>query len=410
MTPAQNSAPNDPQNDLAATLQRQADRFAARGGAGLDFEQVVSRAGEIRRGRRMRATMAMAAVVVAVAVPVGITVVGNDPVVKDKTQVAAKPDPSAIGLGDHERGAAPRAGYAYGDKLYGAGDPIPFGSGRETSSVARIDGGFLVAQYDPSGNGDQEASFVGDDGRTKGEVWSLASSFATSPDRKVGAFVDTDGRVLTVQDGGDNAYAVGQLPAGVGYQVEAVVGEDCSAGADASDCTVYAQVNQEKDPSQQVYAISPGKDAVPVFDGLLNVAGISTDGLVAGQVSYSGQGSCWAVRDQDGTQLWKTCENSLFSFSPDGKYLLAGPAYMDGPGGGGLTILDARTGDNVADLETVPGAFVADPRWEDDTHVMVPVYDAATWAVLRVRIDGNREYATEKAPDDDTYVSPFKLG
>ena len=75
-----NGPGNNPVNDrdLTTTLNRRADDFARLGGNDLDLSQVVSRAGEIRRGRRMRASMMMAAVVVAVAVPVGITVIGSD--------------------------------------------------------------------------------------------------------------------------------------------------------------------------------------------------------------------------------------------------------------------------------------------------------------------------------------------
>src|SRR5690606_21313117 len=93
-----NGPTHTPENELTATLRRQADRYAAAGGTDLGLDQVLSRAGEIRRGRRMRATMVMAAVVVALAVPVGITTLGNDPTKPKTPTPAAAPDGSSISL------------------------------------------------------------------------------------------------------------------------------------------------------------------------------------------------------------------------------------------------------------------------------------------------------------------------
>ena len=86
-------------NELTSTLAREAERFTTRHGGDVSIEQVMARAGEIRRGRRMRATMVMAAVVLAAAVPVGITVLnpGSD---SNKPTPAAAPNTDALGLED----------------------------------------------------------------------------------------------------------------------------------------------------------------------------------------------------------------------------------------------------------------------------------------------------------------------
>lgn len=407
MTPAPQS-PHDPQHDLSQTLARQADRFVDRGGSTLELDQVLSRAGEIRRGRRMRATMVMAAVVLAIAAPVGINAIGDNPTNDDKPLIAAEPDPSPIRLGNYPTGDAPRNGYSVSGTLYGAKEPIPLGKGGELTYVSKINGGFLVGRYENQNGGLLEV-FVSDDGQA-GESRRLESGFAVSPERNVGSFVDNTGTVLAVQDGGENTYEVGTLPPALGYEVEAMIGEDCSGTAQAADCTVYVQVMKDGDPNQQTWALSPGKEAEPVFDDILTLAGVSVDGLVAGQVSYSDEGSCWEVRNQDGSTLWETCENSLKGFSPDGKYILADLAYGDGPGGSGLTILDARTGAVVLDLPNTRDTFISGATWDDNTHVVAPVFDTGTWAVQRFSLNGSREYATQKAPDNDNYDSPFRLG
>lgn len=402
-----NGPTNSPEHDLSRTLAQRADDFARRGGHGLDLDQVVSRAGEIRRGRRMRASIVMAAVVLAVGVPVGVGVLSNDPTRPAPVTPAADPDRSSIWLDPTIKvGAEPQAGYSFDGTLHREDATRSFGSGAEVSSVARITGGFLVAEY-ASDNGDLVGSFVSDDPDGPEATWPMEGGFAVSPERNVGAYVRRDGTVFAVQDSGSRTIEIGSLPAAPGYQVEAVVGESCSDDPGEESCTIYVGLS---DQTESVWALGPDQEPRRVFEGLRNLAGISPDGLVAGQVSFNDAGSCSEVRNPENATLWKTCANSLEAFSPDGSYVLAGPAYQDGPGGGQLTILDARTGDVVLDLTTAQGAWVADGRWEDDGHVVAPVYDNGTWAVLRFALNGSREYATPTAPDNDTYVSPFKLG
>src|SRR5690242_4049212 len=85
-------------NELTSTLTREAERFSATHPAGLSMETVMERAGEIRRGRRMRATMVMAAVVLAIAVPVGATVLNNGSNRETPPGPAQEPDHGVIRL------------------------------------------------------------------------------------------------------------------------------------------------------------------------------------------------------------------------------------------------------------------------------------------------------------------------
>ena len=74
-----------PHRDLGTRLDLRADDFDRLGGTELDLQQVLARAGEIKRGRRLRATMVMAACVLAIAVPTLIASVGRG---GDKVQPA----------------------------------------------------------------------------------------------------------------------------------------------------------------------------------------------------------------------------------------------------------------------------------------------------------------------------------
>lgn len=405
-------------HDLTHTLHRRADEFARRGGHDLDLAQVMSRAGEIRRGRRMRASMVMAAVVLAVAVPVGITVLDSDPTRPNRPDPAAKPDTSAISLAQLAVGAEPKNGYVLGRELHdGTGTTIGLKAPVDPTEasaveVARIKGGFLVKRTDEDYN--LEVSFVSGTRATPSRTWRSTFGFAVSPEGNVGAFVQPDGTVIAVQDQGDTAVelgkAPGQLPRGQGsqsvnsFEIGGMTGEDCRAGG---DCTVYVLSTSAP---QKVWAVTPDS-VTQVHPGMLRLAGVAPDGTVAGQTSSSDDGSCSEVRSVEDAVLWKTCDYRFTStFSPNGKYLLGAGAYGDGAGDGQLSVLDPKTHDAVLDLKTEDGAIVYKSFWEDDDHVLAIVQDQGRWGVIRFDLNGAREYALAPMPAGaDDLRAPFVL-
>lgn len=127
-----------------------------------------------------------------------------------------------------------------------------------------------------------------------------------------------------------------------------------------------------------------------------NVTGLAPDGALAGIVSVSDTGSCSQVIDDDWSMRWETCKFSLDRFSPNGRYVLARSAYLDGLGDSQVTILDAQTGDVVVSYQTARDSesFVADVAWEDDSHVLATGQEDGVWRILRLDLDGNIEAAT----------------
>src|SRR5690349_14034527 len=98
------------ERDLSTRLAHEADQFFTKGGAPLEIGQVLDRAGEIRRGRRMRATMLMAACLLAVAVPTALLATrGHETPVQPAHQ--AKVDSSPLSLHGLDQGAGPFPGY-----------------------------------------------------------------------------------------------------------------------------------------------------------------------------------------------------------------------------------------------------------------------------------------------------------
>lgn len=398
-------------DQITRTLAEKAERFNREHHSDLSVEGVLARAGEIRRGRRMRATMAMAAVVLAIAVPVGVTVLGDDTPGPGHerppaTQTPANDDPLTLhGL---KQGEAPRTAFELDDSLYGgSAAPVPLGNGGSATGLARISGGFLVARTD----GDSmRVSFLGDDGSGPGTTWPVAdASIAVSPEGNVGAFVEPDGTVIAVQDGGSRWFEVGKVPdaaADAGpYRAAAVTGENCAGRSEEVGCTVYVESMGAK---PVIGAVSPHRAGTLVHPALRRLDGIAPDGDVAGMTSATDTGSCSAVLDKSDTQRWSTCQHQFLGYSPDGKHLLATIPYYDGAGTSSLAVLDADSGRVVLDLRTADQAVVAQWGWEDDTHVLAVLLEGGGAGLVRIGLDGSRELAAPVQSATD-FVSPYLL-
>ncbi|MCX6398012.1 MAG: hypothetical protein NTV23_16105 [Propionibacteriales bacterium] len=409
MTPA----PHNPEKDLEQTLARHAERLAHQGSP-LELDQVLGRAGEIRRGRRMRATMAMAAVVLAVAVPVGITTL-NAPT-DDRPDFANTPsaiptpdDTRPVGLGEYRSGGAPSTGYVQDGTLYYNGTERSVGS--NVNYLERLNGGFLIGQYD--GGGNVTVRFLADAGDSPDTTWTLAGGIAVSPSGSNGAFVETNGTVILVQDGGATVLEIGTLPTGSDYSYEAVAVSDgnCAPSSDTS-CSVWAVTTGPKQTAWEIPTDGSPKK-VPSLDGLVAVDQFNN--VVRRIAVDDSTGGTYALYDLDGRRIWTTSEFTPRAFSPDGKYLIADPAYVDG-NTQQITILDSATGRPVTNLKTatssLPGGVVSvfETVWEDDTHVLSTVTEGDQYAVVRVDLNGNREYAVPTRGGADPYSLSIRLG
>ena len=73
-----------------------------------------------------------------------------------------------------------------------------------------------------------------------------------------------------------------------------------------------------------------------------------------------------------------------------------------------MAILDAATGDVVIDLPTMQDAFITHVAWEDDEHLLAVVGEGTQAAILRIGLDGSREYAVPPTATEP-YETPFVL-
>jgi hypothetical protein len=398
---------NTPHDDLTRSLEREADQFARRGGTTLEIGQVLDRAGEIRRGRRMRATMVMAACVLAIAVPTVLVAVNRDTTHEPTPAPPTKVDTSPLTLGDLRQGPAPRGGYATADAWHpSSGRAEPFASQGQATDVARVGDGYVVALTDDRGNRAAEvvAPRTGSVPGTVRTIFDLSGGFAVSDGGHVAAFVKPDGTPVVVQDSGRTTYEMPKIPRGSGFDAVAVTGEDCKETASNAGCTVWVTTAGQK-PQNWVSTSHGFADNASV--NLRNVVDVR-DGRVAGMSSVTDDGSCSAVQDSNGISLWTTCTHQFESFSPDGRLLSAYPAYFDGAGSSEVAVLDAADGHVLVDLRTVRDAVVYQVTWEDDSHLLAAVGEGTRAAVLRIGLDGSREYAV--APETaEPYLSPFHL-
>lgn len=131
--------------------------------------------------------------------------------------------------------------------------------------------------------------------------------------------------------------------------------------------------------------------------------------LVAGRTSATDSGSCWAVLPTDGgAAVSETCDYSLDHFSPDGRHLLAGPAYRSGAGDSSIAVLDAGTAEPVHTFDVEGDGFIVGTAFEDDTHLLAVVWAENRSAIVRCDLDGGCERATDLA-DSPNMVPAFTL-
>jgi outer membrane protein assembly factor BamB len=116
---------------------------------------------------------------------------------------------------------------------------------------------------------------------------------------------------------------------------------------------------------------------------------------------------CFAVTDvATGQPAWeRTCQYGLRDFSPDGRFLSAGPAYRSGAGDTGFAVLDATTGEPVVEFTPAQGLqfAVIQSAWEDADSLLVSVQQSdgegpLEYAVLRLNLDGTVELVSEVLP------------
>lgn len=216
-----------------------------------------------------------------------------------------------------------------------------------------------------------------------------ADSLAVSPDGTVVAYATPAG-VITLLTSGEPPLAITDGSDSVrGATPQGIRGSAPCAEAGSGDCWVFWDTH---DAAPQGYYSSSRHFSANAF-GLRSIGGVASDGRVAGVASSTDSGSCSELLSPTGSVVWRTCDFTLGAFSPDGKYVLGGPAYLDGAGDASLAILDSATGDVLASYENdaTTQAYIGSAVWDggdaEDT-VLATVYEKGSWSLMRMTPDG----------------------
>ena len=386
---------------LTEALHRRADRLDAELGTAhpISLDDVRQRAGGIRR-RRAAVSGLAAAAVLAVAVPVGLSMtdrtggdVDRGPAATTTADPTGTPSTDATGspLPDATRkvlltnrvdatSGAPGIPYLRDDTLVTPdGGEVPLAAGY--GSFAALDDGWVALDM-----GTGQVDVLDADGEVTSSqpgTWPLA----VSADGSVVAWPTDDGRLI-VSTERNPAKEVGRWPGRRAEPVAVVGAGVCVEESRSGGCPVFLTVTDEQGAMEALTMTWNGvEEGLPA---LQSVESVSPDGLVAGFTSTSDDGSCSAVIDDRGAEVWDTCDHSLGRFSPDGSLVIGHPADRDGIGDSSVAVLDAATGEALVeyqnDLETQ--AFINDVAWDTDGTLLATVYERGSWSVMRMTPDG----------------------
>jgi hypothetical protein len=404
----------DEKDMLARELRERAGDVA---GSHIGFEAVRHSAGRIRR-RRNIVTGAVAAVLASVALPTGVAVTSalsgdggpvDDSLVATSPSATPAPTPRADGtfpltLEGLRRGEAPRVPY-----VDGSGPAVVTPSGSLPTEIAyqqvtRYADGWLALGY----AGDGAQMFMLDEDMEVERAFPSGDAFAVSSDGSQVAYVE-------IQDDGTQ-YLVNAPTDGADVQAWSFPARPVLEPVGLVDRGTVLYQTQDAQGATAVGLVS-AEGRTPL-QGFVNVLDANTaTGLVVGQTrSDLVNGSCYGVMDPAAgtTQMvWETCDHSLRSLSPDGRYVAGSIPDYDGMGAPSLVILDAETGEVVVEFS----AGRNDPTvlfqgvWEDDDTVLGIVNEGATFSFVRFELDGRVEEAGDPIEVDEAFGDiPVWLG
>lgn len=376
---------------LARELRARAGQV---GGHPLTLDDIKGSATSIRRRQRL-VTGGVAAAVLAVAVPFGFAVTDRGTSDGTPPPIAGTPTGpvfTTVTFDELVEGAVSDVPYLVDGQVHTAGVVTEVG---DASDVTRYRDGFVVAVNDDD-TGLKTLSFRDADGVEYDTVVARTTPVAGA-DGTVLTFVDAEG-TLVVTPGSDG----GPVPLrtdGADGAIEpvAVLGSGACVDPEVeagSACAVFFSDGLGTEGAGPRVVDTHG--TLDTAGDYLSLNGVSPDGdVTVGMTSYDEMepSSCSAARGADGATLWETCAYTPTDFSPDGSLVLGLPSYLDGIGNGVNSILDADTGELVAEFDLGSEGFIVDAVWESTETLVAAAfsYDAQAWALLRLSTDGSYE-------------------
>ncbi|MFC6286262.1 hypothetical protein ACFP3Q_07785 [Nocardioides sp. GCM10027113] len=369
-------------------------------GSPLGLADVKGRASRIRRTRRVVAGGVVAAAL-AVVVPTVMTLGG--PVSESQREIEPAPSPdtptevarTTLTLDGLERGDDPAIEFFTPDGVVLPGQGlVELDASYQALVENPADGGWIAIE--PDG---QSIRYLSQDFEPQGGS-SGTTGLVTSADREWVAWVAPEPGAQTLQ-------VVSTTDPGAGRSwplPESPVAEP--VGFLGEDRVLYETRNPT---GVSTFGVAEPDGSTSELPGWVDAQSTSeVAGLVAVQTSADDyDGGCFAVVDADAprTTLWETCDYALGAFSPDGRYVMASDPLQDGLGPTSLSILDAATGEPVAEFTRVgrrPEVTLVSPAWEGNEAVVASALGNGEQALVRMGVDGSLEDASDRVASTDT--------
>jgi hypothetical protein len=405
-------------DDLTTQLTRTlSDHSDVMTGTSLGLAEVKGRARSIRR-RRTASAVAGVAAAVALVIPTvalashtgGAPEPGPATHMPTPTQTTSPtatvdgPAPGVLDVSHLTTGAPPATDYLYDGRLHAADGESGLVNTRYPASrfVEMEDGSRVWLTTD---RGAAYVEVQDSDGGFEAPVPSGSHDLAVNPAHSIAAWISPTGQVSIYEGRASGPRTWGDPVPGTEWRLGAVSGTRCSLA-----CTVYVN-GADAQGGRQPYEVTDAGTQALRDGGYLVVNDQSDAGLTLGFTDITDFTTCSALLGGGEFQGFHTCKNQLLGFSPDGQLIWGTQPYYDGPGTTSLAVFDLqgtrlferRSDDHSQATIPVPG-----PVWEDDDHVLVPIFQGRSWSLVRVSSDGSMEFAV--APRRGSIESsPFVL-
>lgn len=277
------------------------------------------------------------------------------------------------------RGRAPQVPYMVGREVRGgAGQPITIPGSEYVQGISRL--------------GDQVLAIV-----TKGygtELLKVGDSGAPVRTPDVTSLVTTDDATAAAYAASRRGSGGGALQGGTVYAQVAADGEvhklslpkawDIRVLGYTNGQVYFSWSDSQGATSWRLYTWTPGSSEATLIKTVSSPTGLTSDGRIAASRNISADfGSCSNVTEvATGKRLWRTCENQVVAFTPDGTIAVGAPASQDGYGDLQASALDAKTGTLLREWT---GPAFKKTVAEDDQHFLIQADDGEDTKAAIVR-------------------------
>jgi hypothetical protein len=316
------------------------------------------------------------------------------------TRPVQLPPPGVLDVSSLPTGGTPRTEYVTdGTVLHRVtGDTVDVGTSHPVTAFVTLRDGARVFQT--AGSGQTYVEVADASGVLHPPVTSM-EGLVVDPDHRLAAWVDANGQVMVWSVGASQPKPLGDPISGSDVRIAGIDGYSCSLA-----CEAYVNVTDAHGDRQPWFVSLSGSQ--PLHDGsYLTIADVA-GGLDIGLDHLTDFGSCSKLQGGGELQGWSTCQHTLVSFAPGERLVLADPAYHDGIGNGVIAMYRTGNGDLLFQRHSTRNAqaFYNVAQWEDNGHVLAPVFQDGRWAIVRFASDGSMEYAVPPV-DGSPLHSPF---